>query len=62
VNVIAEETCGREATSDIVISPLADEPLINDKLADKLEIAVKSFGKGLWRFAWEPKEKTRRSL
>ncbi|MGC8948667.1 MAG: hypothetical protein ACP5OK_04955 [Thermoprotei archaeon] len=45
----------------MIISPLADESLINDKLADELEIAVESFGKGLWRFRWEPKKKLRRS-
>jgi len=28
----------REVTSDMVVSPLADEPLINDKLADELTI------------------------
>ncbi|MEM1660182.1 MAG: hypothetical protein QXR17_03420 [Candidatus Bathyarchaeia archaeon] len=61
VSVVAEETRGREALADIVVSPLADEPLINDKLADELEIAVESFGKGLWRFTWEPKEKLRKS-
>lgn len=42
---------GREATTDIIVSPLADE----------LGIAVESFGRGLWRFTWEPKEKLRES-
>lgn len=60
ISVVAETT-RKEATSDIVVSPLADEPLINDKLADELEIAVESFGRGLWRFAWEPKEMLRKS-
>lgn len=61
ISVIAEGSPGREATTDIVVSPLADEPLINDKLADELGIAVESFGRGLWRFTWEPKEKLRES-
>jgi len=30
-------------------------------LAEELEIAVESFGRGLWRFRWEPKEKVRKS-
>jgi hypothetical protein len=41
--------------------PKDDEPLINDKLAEELEIAVEAFGRGLWRFSWEPKEKVRES-
>jgi hypothetical protein len=31
---------------DLVISPLADEPLISDMLAGSLEIAVEDFAKG----------------
>ena len=46
ISVVAEGAHGREAISDIVVSHLADEPLINDKLADELEIAVESFGRG----------------
>ena len=61
ISVLSEGTESREASADIIVSPLADEPLINDKLADELEIAVESFGKGLWRFSWEPKEKLRKS-
>jgi hypothetical protein len=44
VRVAVEDVEVREALTDIVVSPLADEPLINDKLADELEIAVESFG------------------
>jgi hypothetical protein len=47
---------------DLVISPLADEPLISDMLAGSLEIAVEDFAKGFWRFRWEPKEKIRESV
>ncbi|MEM2213680.1 MAG: hypothetical protein QXD66_00745 [Candidatus Nezhaarchaeales archaeon] len=61
VSMIAEDVHGRGATADVVVSSLADEPLINDKLADELEIAVGSFGRGRWRFTREPKEKLRRS-
>jgi hypothetical protein len=43
----------KEVEVDIVISPTADEPLISDMLAEELEIAVESFGRGLWRFRWE---------
>lgn len=61
VGVIAEGARPAGALVDIVISPLAGEPLISDKLADELDIAVESFGRGLWRFTWEPKERLRSS-
>ena len=47
ISVLTEDAESREATADIIVSPLADEPLINDKLADELEIAVESFGRGI---------------
>ncbi len=62
--VITEVICdvkSKEVLTDIVISPLADEPLISDILASELEIAVEDFGRGLWRFRWEPKEVVRES-
>jgi len=61
VRVIADDAESREVQADIVISSLADEPLISGQLAEELEIAVESFGKGLWRFRWEPPTKTRPS-
>ncbi|MET1101201.1 MAG: hypothetical protein ABWW69_01795 [Pyrodictiaceae archaeon] len=61
VRVIAADATSREVVADIVVSPIADEPLISDMLAEELEIAVESFGKGLWRFRWEPKDKLRPS-
>ncbi len=61
VEVVAEGARSKEVLTDIVVSPIADEPLINDMLAEELEIAVESFGRGLWRFRWEPKERVRKS-
>ncbi len=61
VKIVAEDVESREVLADVVVSPLADEPLISDMLAEELEIAVESFGRGLWRFRWEPKERVRRS-
>lgn len=61
ISVIAEGVTNKKVGADLIVSPLADEPLINDKLADELQIAVESFGRGLWRFTWEPKEKLRKS-
>jgi len=61
VKVLAEDAGSREVLTVIVVSPLADEPLISDMLAEELEIAVESFGRGLWRFRWESSGKLRRS-
>jgi len=55
VKVITEDAESREVLRDIIVSPIADEPLISDMLAEELEIAVESFGRGLWRFRWEGK-------
>ena len=46
---------------DIVISQLADEPLISDKLAGELKLVVEDFAEGLWRFRWEKPGKLRES-
>ena len=61
VKVVAEDAESREVVVDIVVSPISTEPLISDMLAEELEIAVESFGRGLWRFRWEPRDKLRRS-
>lgn len=61
VKVVAPDVESREVEADIVVAPIASEPLISDALAEELEIAVESFGRGLWRFRWEPKEKARLS-
>ncbi len=61
VKVLAGDTESKEVLVDIIVSPLASEPLISDMLAEELEIAVESFGRGLWRFRWEPKERVRES-
>jgi hypothetical protein len=59
VSVMCEDVVPKEVEVDIVVSPIADEPLISDMLAEELEIAVESFGRGLWRFRWE--QRLRRS-
>ena len=59
--IITEDATSKSVTTDIVVSPLADEPLINDMLAEEFELVVESFGKGLWRFRWEPPGKLRKT-
>ncbi len=61
VKVISEDIEGPEVVGDIVISPLADEVLICDKMISELQIALEDVGRGLWRFRWEPKDRLRRS-
>ncbi len=61
VKVVAGDVESKTVRVDVVVSPLADEPLISDVLAGELELAVEDFAKGLWRFRWEPKEKVRES-
>lgn len=61
VKVLAGDVESREVETDLIVSPLADEPLINDMLAEELELAVESFGRGLWRFRWEEPTKLRTS-
>ncbi len=48
VKAVAQDAEWKEAMVELVIPPLADEPLISDVLTDKLEIASESPGKGLW--------------
>jgi hypothetical protein len=48
VKVVTEDAESREVLVDIVVSPIGNEPLISDMLAEELEIAVESFGRGLW--------------
>jgi hypothetical protein len=43
----------KEVLVDIIVMPTVREALINDMLIDELEIAVKSFSKGIWRFKWK---------
>jgi hypothetical protein len=62
VKVLTVDASSKNVDVDIVVSPLADEPLISDALAEDLEIAVESFGRGLWRFRWEPYSKIRKGL
>ena len=61
VSVVAEEAEAPEVEADVVISPLADEVLLSDKLIGELGIALEDVGRGLWRFRWEPRDKVRRS-
>ena len=61
VTVIAEDANPPIIDVDIVVSPLADEVLMSDKVISELQIALEDVGRGYWRFQWEPKERLRRS-
>ena len=47
VKALAEDAESKEVEADVIVSPLAEEPLISDKLAGELEIAVEDFSEGL---------------
>lgn len=61
VSVVVEDVTVPEVEADIVVSPIADEVLISDKMTSELQIALEDVGRGLWRFRWEPKDRVRRS-
>jgi len=61
VEVVVEDARSPRVLVDLIVSPIADEPLISDMLAEELGIAVESFGRGLWRFRWESRNKLRES-
>ena len=61
LRALAGDVTSRIVEVDVVVSPLADEPLISDILAGELEIAVEDFARGLWRFRWEPAGRLRSS-
>jgi hypothetical protein len=61
VRVIVADVETKDVEADLVISPLADEVLLSDKMISELNIALEDPGRGYWRFTWEPKEKVRRS-
>ncbi len=61
VRALGGDVESKDVIVDMVISPLADEPLVSDRLAGALEIAVEDFAEGLWRFRWEPLSKLGRS-
>ena len=46
-SVVAEDIRPKEVEIDLVISNMADEPLISDKLAGALEIALEDIAEGL---------------
>lgn len=61
VKVVSQNIESKEVVADVVVSTIADEVLLSDRLISELELALEDVGRGLWRFTWEPKEKLRRS-
>lgn len=61
VKVVVADIDTQYVDADVVISPLADEVLLSDKMISELSIALEDVGKGYWRFMWEPKERIRKS-
>jgi hypothetical protein len=47
--------------ADVVISPIEEEVLISDKLAEELCLVLLAIGSGKWRFSDDPPDKVRYS-
>ena len=62
VRVVTEDAESPPVEADLVVSPIADEALLSDKLISRLQIVLEDAGEGLWRFRWEPPTKLRRSV
>ena len=61
IKVVAPDADTQYIDADAVVSPIADEVLLSDKMISELGLALEDVGKGHWRFMWEPKERVRRS-
>ncbi len=47
--------------ADVLISPIEEEVLVNDKLTEELGVVLLAPGSGKWRFADDPVDKVRSS-
>jgi hypothetical protein len=56
VKVVVEDIDMPFVEADAVISLIADEILLSDKMISELNIALEDPGRGYWRFTWEGKE------
>lgn len=61
VNIVAEGATAVETEADLVVSPIADEVLISDKLTGELQIVLEDAGRGIWRLRQEPQTRLRAS-
>ncbi len=61
VSVTEDDRVVGPIEADVTISEGAEEPLISDKLASKLNIAVLDFGEGIWCFRDEVGKKERKT-
>jgi hypothetical protein len=61
VKIVAEGAAAVEVEADLVVSPIADEVLVNDKLTGKLQIVLEDAGQGLWRLRQDPQTRLRPS-
>lgn len=60
-SVLEDDRIVGPVEADAVISEGAEEPLISDKLASKLNIAVLDFGEGIWCFRDEVGKRERKT-
>uniref|UniRef100_A0A7J3X7Y0 Uncharacterized protein n=1 Tax=Thermofilum pendens TaxID=2269 RepID=A0A7J3X7Y0_THEPE len=55
VRVLAGDRASREILASVVVSPLAEEVLISDALAEELGVQILYPRRGIWKFADEDK-------
>jgi len=58
---VAEDREVGPRPADVLISPIEEEALVNDKLTEELGIVLLAPGSGRWRFADDPAERVRSS-
>jgi len=58
---VTDDREARPKRADVMISPIEEEVLINDKLTEELCIILIATGSGKWKFADDPPEKIRLS-
>ncbi len=61
VSVVEGDRESRSTVSDLVVSPVEREVLLNDALTEELGIVILSPRSGLWRFYDDPPDKVRYS-
>ena len=62
ISIIVEDREEKLIICDVLISPIEEEVLINDKLMDELGIMLVKAGQGIWRFIDDPSNVMRKSV
>jgi hypothetical protein len=61
VEVISGDRKSEIISCNVIISPIEEEVLINDKLTGRMKIVIVDAGEGKWKFLDEPDHKIKKS-